>query len=166
MKKTLFVSFAILCLVAVCVAAATAAQLKEKTYEHAALALAKQAELKTKQYSGTWDEILQVRIRDVNEITYNVAIAKWSACEAMTISDPNCPMTAKEFIAKTIAERLKEPVYQEKHRNGEFLKAVDEIVVDPNSYPPPEDPNYIEEVERLEDFRRACLDLVFASGGI
>lgn len=166
MKNTLLVSFIVLCLVAVCVAAATAAQLKEKTYEHAALALAKQAELKTKQYSGTWDEILQVRIRDVNEITYNVAVAKWAACEAMTISDPNCPMTVKEFIAAEIARRTKEPEYQGKHRNGVFLKAVEEIVSDPNTYPPQADPNYIEEVERLEDFRRACLDLVFASGGI
>lgn len=166
MKKTIIVSFIILCLVAVCVAAATAAELKEKTYEHVELALEKQAQLKTKQYSGTWDEILAVRIADVNEVTYNVAVAKWAACEAMALEDPNCPLTAKEFIAAEIARRTKEPEYQGKHRNGVFLKAVEEIVSDPNTYPPQADPNYIEEVERLESFRTACLELVNLNGGI
>lgn len=150
------------------VLAASAEALKEQAYEHYQRAVTKQKELKTKEYSGTWDEILAVRIADVNEVTYNVAVAKWAAQAAIEVGDPNRPdkLTVKEFIAQTIARRTKEPEYQGKHRNGVFLKAVEEIVSDPNTYPPQADPNYIEEVERLESFRTACLELVNLNGGI
>lgn len=170
MKKTLLVSFIILCLVAVCVAAATAAQLKEETIEHLDRALTKQKELGTKQYSGTWVEILAVRIADVNEVTAEVALSKSKARQAIELSalDPNTTkvLTIQDYIAQVITEKGKEQVYQKKLHNANFLKAVEESVNDPGVLPPPEDPNYIDEIERLESFRTACLEIVTATGGI
>jgi hypothetical protein len=150
------------------VLAASAGALKEQAYEHYQRAVTKQKELKTKEYSGTWDEILAIRVADVNEVTAEVALSKAAAQAAIEVGDPNRPdkLTVKEFIAQTIARRTKEPEYQGKHRNGVFLQAIEAAVNDPNALPPPEDPNYLSEIERLEDLRTQALNLVMASGGI
>jgi hypothetical protein len=169
MKKTIFIfGMMFIFLIAVCVAAATAEQCREKAVQHLDTAIQKRVALETKQYAGTWAQVLATRIADVNEITSNVALAKAAALEGIELSDPNNPKkpTVKEYMAQLIADRGKEEKFQKKQLYGTFLQAVEEIVSDPNSLPPESDPNYVEEMTRLEEFRTVCIDLVNEDGGI
>jgi hypothetical protein len=168
MKKILILSMMFILLIAVCVAAATAAQLKEQAVVHLETAIQKRVALETKQYAGTWAQVLAERVADCNEITSNVTLAKTAALAAIEATDPNSPKkpTVQAYMAQLIAERGKEEKFRKKQLYGTFLQAVEEIVSDPNSLPPESDPNYFTELERMEEFRTVCIDLVNEDGGI
>ncbi|MCE5185083.1 MAG: hypothetical protein LLF76_03040 [Planctomycetaceae bacterium] len=168
MKKIFVFSMMFVFLVAVCVMAVTAAELKDKAVQHLDTAIQKRVALETKQYAGTWAQVLAERIADVNEITSNVALAKSAALEGIELTDPNNPqkLTIKDYMSQVIADRGKEPTFVKKQNNGQFLQVIEEIVSDPNNLPPETDPNYVDEMERLESLRAACIEIVEGEGGI
>jgi len=140
-------------------AAAGEEALKTETYQHINAAGEKQRALATKQYAGTLGQILAARVADVNEVTVEIAAAKAKAVELMTLTgDPN---DIKAAIQRLICEKTKQADQEQKKRNGDFLGEVEQQLAE--QVP---DPNDLDEAARVEDLRRAVLDVVDKMGGI
>ncbi|MCE5184563.1 MAG: hypothetical protein LLF76_00360 [Planctomycetaceae bacterium] len=166
-KKQFITGLVIVAIAAVCVAAATAEELRDLTWQRLDAAAEKQRALASKVYTGTFAEILAVRAADVNEVTTDIAVAKVTAVEAIeAANDPAVrpdPNGIKLFITEVIAEKSKQAAYQQRLQNATFLIAVEELAADPNNVP---DPNDLDEQRRLQEFRTACLTITDLLGGI
>lgn len=164
--KSLITCLLIVSIVAIVAMAATAEELKQKTVQHYENAKTKQKALKTKVYEGTFDAILAVRVADVNDVNTEIRLAKAAAEEVLQLEEKAKP--AQQFVKKVIADHTEEEKYNQKHLNGTFLQAVEEVCADPNAFitdpNDPEDPNELQ--ARIADFHAACLELVALTGGL
>lgn len=117
--------------------------------------LNKEQLLKTKQYTGTIDQILEQRVVDVNEVYQHAKTLNEKAvkvCEDMGLKG------SKREVVKKILDNKKEKL-EGKKRNNEIIKAVHLIINDPNILPEPNDPNYAYEVERNQQFLLAVVEM-------
>jgi hypothetical protein len=158
MRKLILIFAAV---TAICAMAATAEQLREETFDHLQAVETKQRNLKTKVYSGTWDQVLAVRVADVNEVVVEISRARVKAAELMAVSET--AETVREAIQEAIRDKTRQQEHTLQRGNGEFLQAIEEYLADPNNIP---EPNDLEEIARVEDFRSVCLWIVELRGGI
>lgn len=163
--RSLMTCLLIVSIVAMVAMAATAEELKQKSIEHLEAAKVKQKALKTKVYEGTFDEILVLRVADVNDVNMEICAAKTAAEQALQMQQTAEP--AQQFVKKVIADKTEEERYLQKHLNGTFLQAVEEVIADPNAWIDPNNPETPEELQaRVAEFQAACLEIVQLTGGI
>jgi|GEM_PF-3652243 len=115
----------------------------------------KEANLKTKTYSGTIEEVLELRVVDVNEV---YQYAKELNEKAVKVCEDMGLKVTKQEAVKKIVDAKKEKLERQK-TNSEFLKDVNEFLNDPNVLPDVNDPNYAYEVERNQQFLLAVMEM-------
>lgn len=118
----------------------------------------KQAELETKVYSGTIDEIVNQRIADVNAV---IAHSEEIKAKAVKLAeDEGLTIGKQEAVFRIIDKNRKVEKEIEMKENNEFLKAAVTIFQDAN-WPgnDPNDPNYFEEQQRNNEFMEVILEI-------
>lgn len=118
----------------------------------------KQREIKTKVYSGTMDEIITARINDCNDVIIHSEEIKSKAVQLAEAE--GLELNKQEAVFRVVDKFRKVDNEKKMRENNEFLKAAHTIVNDPNVMPQdPNDPNYLGEVELLNQFMAAVMEL-------
>ncbi len=107
---------------------------------------------RSKAYAGDFRSVLHSRISDVNDLLTEIAAAKNVAAElAIEAGDPN---EIKNAVQEAITRTAGESKLVKEAAVVDFLRAVEQLVSDPNNQP---DPNDLDEQKRLAEFERAAL---------
>jgi hypothetical protein len=110
----------------------------------------KRKQLDVIEYSGTITEVMEARVKDVNEV-YQHAVKIRKDTEKLC-EDANLPFRDTKKLMKWL-ERKTAPdpnAIKKRKINADFMKIVLESASDPNMYPEIDDPNYITKVEDWE----------------
>ncbi len=118
----------------------------------------KQRELKTKQYSGTMREILALRVIDVNEVKTKATKISDDVIKFIELKKGK-RLEKSDAMRELLGERVKEPEAKIQKQNAEIRMAVEFMISDPNFLPDSNDPDYVSEIEQLNEFVEAINEL-------
>lgn len=117
----------------------------------------KKAALASKTYSGTFCDILEQRIRDLNEV---IVEAQQVLAEVNDICvDTNTSQPPKFKLIMTVKQKADVNDIKVKEKNNEFLNAVNDAISDPNII----DPNEIAQGQELFQW---CVEILNSEGGL
>ena len=114
--------------------------------------------LDKKNYSGSITDILGDRLKDVNAVYIEQVKVELQAKallekQGVDISKGNAVMT----IITTNKARQE---IDRKKDNVEFIKAIEEMLSDPNVLPDVNDPNYFGEMKLITEIKQSCYEMV------